>query len=247
MGSDPISRKWGQTFGACIMKPIWAGIAFAAGIAVGVVASRTNERESAPPPVATTPIATNDSAPAIPVPPGVQAAPVPTVPPAPVEFASAKPGPQSDAPAAPLSSTTPATEPVAEYTGYSEPIDVGPAFRKSLAPSPVPGVANQLADAHRALEREARDDGWSYSMEAEIQNAMVNEVSTDAFRAEHVECRATMCEVRLSGEGDQAAAVKRWTEGLGGQPFGLRLFLNHSSSICNNDRVVALLIFRRPP
>jgi len=223
------------------VKPIWAGIAFAAGIAVGVVVSRTDEPRSAPPTM------TTESAPVSPVAPEVRAAPAPAAPPAPLEFAGAASAPQSDTPAALSSSTTPAAEAVTEYTGYSEPIDVGPAFRKSLAPSPVPGAANQLADAHRALEREARDDGWSYSMEAEIQNSMINEVSTDAFRAEHVECRATMCEVRLSGQGDQAAAVKRWTEGLGGQPFGQRLFLNHASSISNNDRVDALLIFRRPP
>ena len=81
----------------------------------------------------------------------------------------------------------------------------------------------------------------------EIQNAMVNEVSTGEFRADHIECRATLCEVRLSGKGDQAAAIKRWSDSLGAQPFGQRLFLNYSSSISNNERVDSLMIFRKPP
>ena len=126
-------------------------------------------------------------------------------------------------------------------------IDAGPVFNEVLARPSEPGFENQLGDAHRALERETRNDGWAYTMEAEIQNAMVNETSTGAFRADHVECRATLCEVRLSGKGDQAAAIKRWSENLGAQPFGQRLFLNYSSSISNNERVDSLMIFRKPP
>ena len=126
-------------------------------------------------------------------------------------------------------------------------IDAGEVFNKAIAREPQPGFENQIGDAHRELERETRDDGWSYPMEAEIQNSMVNEVSTGAFRAEHVECRATLCEVRLSGKGEEGEALKRWSEDLGKQPFGQRLFLNYSSSISNNDRVDMLMIFRRPP
>jgi hypothetical protein len=129
----------------------------------------------------------------------------------------------------------------------AQPIDAGEVFGAIIARPSQPGLQNQLGDAHRALERETRDDGWSYSMEAEIQNAMVNEVATGEFRAEHIECRATLCEVRLSGKGDQAAAVKRWTENVGGQSFGHHLFLNHASTIVGGDRVDALLILRRPP
>jgi hypothetical protein len=126
-------------------------------------------------------------------------------------------------------------------------IDAGPVFNEVIAKPSAPGFDNQLGDAHRALERETRNDGWAYTMEGEIQNAMVNETSTGAFRADHVECRATLCEVRLSGKYDQAAAIKRWSEGLGVQPFGQRLFLNYSSSISNNERVDSIMIFRRPP
>jgi hypothetical protein len=124
---------------------------------------------------------------------------------------------------------------------------VGPVFNDEIARPSQPGFENQLGDAHRALERETRNDSWAYAMEGEIQNAMVNEVSTGEFRADHVECRATMCEVRLSGKGEGAAAIKRWTESLGAQPFGQRLYLNYSSSISNDQRVDSLMIFRKPP
>jgi hypothetical protein len=126
-------------------------------------------------------------------------------------------------------------------------IDAGPVFNEVIGRPSQPGFENQLGDAHRALERETRNDGWAYTMEGEIQNAMVNEVSTGEFRADHVECRATLCEVRLSGKGNQAAAIKRWSESLGPQPFGQRLFLNYSSSISNNERVDSIMIFRKPP
>ena len=136
---------------------------------------------------------------------------------------------------------------MADSGAAGQPIDAGDVFNKMIAQPSQPGFENNIGEAHRALERETRDDGWAYPMEAEIQNSMVTEVSTGAFRSEHVECRATMCELRLSGKGEQAAAIKRWSDELGSQPFGQRLFLNYSSSISDNNRVDTLMIFRRPP
>ena len=126
---------------------------------------------------------------------------------------------------------------MADSGAAGQSIDAGDVFNKMIAQPSQPGFENNIGEAHRALERETRDDGWAYSMEAEIQNAMVTEVSTGAFRSEHVECRATMCELRLSGKGEQAAAIKRWSDELGSQPFGQRLSLNYSSSISDNNRV----------
>jgi hypothetical protein len=160
----------------------------------------------------------------------------------PASGASAElPSPEKSAPA-----VTPGEPAVAE-SGTVQAIDAGDVFNRIFAEAEQPGKGDSIAQAHRALERETRDDGWAYSMEAEIQNTFVNEVSMGSFRADHVECRSTMCELRLSGRGDQAAAIKRWTEELGGQPFGQRLFLNYSSSISDNNRVDTVMIFRRPP
>jgi hypothetical protein len=146
-----------------------------------------------------------------------------------------------------MPSTAPESEGAMEYTGYSAPIDVGPAFRKEVAAQPVPGVSNALGEAHRALEREMRDDSWSYPMEAEIQNSLVADASAGNFTVEHVECRATACEIRLSAKGAQAEAMSRWASGIQGQPLGSRLLPSVSSMVSNGSQSDQLLIFIRPP
>jgi len=224
------------------MKPSWLVFAFAAGVGVGVLVTRVSMEESAGPITA----ATDAPAPraSLPDTPATTAADVTTKPAA---VTTAGETVASSAPPAPLAAAS-SDSGAAEVDDASvQHIDVGPVFKKVIERPSQPGFENQLGDAHRALERETRNDGWAYTMEAEIQNAMVNETSTGAFRADHVECRATLCEVRLSGKGDQAAAIKRWSESLGAQPFGQRLFLNYSSSISNSERVDSLMIFRKPP
>ena len=222
------------------MKSSWLVIAFAAGVGVGVVVTRVSMNEPAGP-------ITDVPAPRVSLPDtpatntAADVAPKPATETATGEMAA------TSAPPAPLAAASSDSGGAAVDDASVQHIDAGPVFNEVLSRPSVPGFENQLGDAHRALERETRNDGWAYTMEAEIQNAMVNETSTGAFRADHVECRATLCEVRLSGKGDQAAAIKRWSENLGAQPFGQRLFLNYSSSISNNERVDSLMIFRKPP
>ena len=226
-----------------MVKPVWIAVAFAAGIAVGVLVTRTGTPESVP-------VATNDVAPTLPAVP--EASTAPAVPQhdastAPVSSASAATAAPRESSAPTLPSTAPASEGAAEYTGYSAPIDVGPAFRKEVAAQPVPGVSNALAEAHRALEREMRDDSWSYPMEAEIQNSLVADASAGNFTIEHVECRATACEVRLSAKGAQADAMSQWANGIHAQPLGSRLLPSVSSMVSNGSRSDQILIFIRPP
>ena len=223
-----------------MVKPVWIAVAFAAGIAVGVLVTRTGTPESVP-------VATTDVAPILPAAPQAPVTAAQHDPSAPVSSASvATTAPrESSAPTPP--STAPASEDAAEYTGYSAPIDVGPAFRKEVAAQPVPGVSNALAEAHRALEREMRDDSWSYPMEAEIQNSLVADASAGNFTVEHVECRATACEVRLSAKGAQADAMTRWASGMHAQSLGSRLLPSVSSMVSNGSQSDQLLIFIRPP
>jgi len=225
------------------MTSRWILFAFAIGVTVGVVATRAFMGGPRDPNPVDQPTA---------------------LPQAPLSSVSAPENPVAATPARPAPTTAAKIEPVSAPSAPVAPeatdqngtavddatvqrIDAGPVFNKQIAQQSIPGFENQLGDAHRALERETRNDGWAYAMEAEIQNAMVNEVSTGAFRVEHVECRATMCEVRLSGKADQAAAIKHWNEGLGAQPFGQRLFPNYSSAISNDERIDSLIIFRKPP
>jgi hypothetical protein len=224
-----------------MVKPVWIAVAFAAGIAVGVLVTRTLAPESVP-------VATNDVAPAVPAAPAASAAAAELHDAsAPVSSASAATTAPKESSAPILPSTSPASEDATEYTGYSAPIDVGPAFRKEVAAPPVPGVSNALGEAHRALEREMRDDSWSYPMEAEIQNSLVADASAGNFTVEHVECRATACEIRLSAKGAQADAMSRWANGIYAQPLGSRLLPSVSSMVSNGSQSDQILIFIRPP
>ncbi|HUQ11136.1 MAG TPA: hypothetical protein VM146_12545 [Steroidobacteraceae bacterium] len=163
--------------------------------------------------------------------PPVSAATSPVEPPA-ASPAPAKPGEESFAP--PVDS------------GVVNSIDAGATFNKMIGRQSTADQPNQLGDLHRALEREPRDDGWAYSMEAELQNSMVNDTSMGKFKMEHVECRSTICEVRVSGNGDQADAVRNLSNALPANSFNQQLFMNVSSTVSGHERIDAIYIFRRP-
>ena len=226
-----------------MVKVKWVIVAFVGGLAAGVLATRMSRETPTPEAQASL---ESRAAPRVPDTPSssVESSAAPSERPSTVTGAthpdSAKATPTT--PVAALPESRPA-----ESDAAVQRIDAGEVFNEIIARPSQPGFENQIGDAHRALERETRDDGWSYTMEAEIQNLMINEVSTGAFRAEHVECRATMCEIRLSGKGDQTAALEHWVESVGPQPFGQRLFLSSASSISSNGRSDTLMIFRRPP
>ena len=107
-----------------------------------------------------------------------------------------------------------------------QPIDAGDVFNKMIARPRKPGYENQIGDAHRALERETRDEGWAYTMEAELQNSMVNEMRMGGFGGAHRMprhvVRGASLRQRPAGRRDQDAGTK-----LRRQPFGQRLFLNY--------------------
>ena len=231
-----------------MLKPILIFGVFAAGVAVGVIAMRNFDRPS----VATAPQVMPGvaSSAAVSTPP-VEAPDTrpPATPLAAVSIPTASAA-NSVTSALPQPASIAAQAPASDSVVVVQPIDAGPVFNKMIARASEPGNENQLGDAHRALERETRDEGWAYTMEAELQNSMGNEMSMSGFKAEHIECRATLCEVRLSGNGpQQGASIKRWNESFIGQasPLGQRLFLNYAGSVSNNDRTDTLLIFRKPP
>jgi hypothetical protein len=83
-------------------------------------------------------------------------------------------------------------------------------------------------------------------MEAELSNSLVAETSAGKLTVEHLECRATLCELRLSGNAANEQALADWTTSVGRQPWAGRLSMNLSSSISDGERVDSLLIFQRP-
>jgi len=225
-----------------MVKSGWLAVVFVAGIVIGVFVDRQlavapTAEVSAPKTAASgsSPPSTNGSSISM----------VTTTP-----ATSPPPRPASTPGAAPVAGTAPAVGAPSspEPGGDVQPIDVGPVFGKQFADSAAQGYRDAMAEAHHALEREARDESWAYSMEAEIDNSLVPETSMGNFKKEHLECRASMCELRLTARGaDQAAALRRWNESLQSQPWSPQLFMS-SSSVSNNDNDVdALLIFTKPP
>ena len=142
----------------------------------------------------------------------------------------------------------PADPSPAVYTGYSQPIDVGPLFREQLEHARRLGIKDSLFELHQSVEREVRNDTWAYAAEADIQNSLVVETSSGNFKVEHLECRATMCELRLSARGkEQAAALLRWQEGMHGHSFDTLLRPRASSTVGHDSDSDVLMIFVRPP
>lgn len=217
------------------MKAGWIAVALVLGVAIGVWISYERTEPAAQPEV---PASGDTGA-------------VPQVPQTPPSGASEKSGHMPARPGAvsqDAAANPPAIVPAGsqEPEGYLQAIDVGPVFRQNFEQDAAAGNDNSIARAHRELEREVRDDAWAYAIEAEIENSLITETSLGNFRREHVECRATLCEIRISGEGDQQeTAMQNWNESLGGKPWTSRVNLNYSATISENGQVNALMIFRK--
>ena len=218
------------------MRPAWVIAIFAAGVGVGFLLARV---VAEPAPVASVAsVAANPMQAAVEPAPEMPAAPppVPAKPVRPVASPALPPGIPPDPPVVPD----------AEYTGYSQAVDSGPVFRKFIDQKHPDGSPNRLGDLHRTLERELRDDSWAYPMEADLQNSLVAEVSSGKLTVEHLECRATICELRLSGIPANEQTLTDWTSAVGRQPWASRLYMNLSSTVSDGERVDSMLIFRRP-
>ena len=217
------------------MKAGWIAVALVLGVSIGVWVSQERKEPAQP----ETPAA------------GADAGAVHRAPQAPPSDAGSKFGhtqlrPGAASPSGAASPPAIASAGSEEPEGYLQAIDVGPVFRRHFAQDAASGTENAMAMAHRELEREVRDDAWAYAIEAEIENSLIAETSLGNFRRDHVECRATLCEIRISGEGDQQeTAMQNWNESLGGKPWASRVNLNYSATISENGQVNALMIFRR--
>jgi len=215
----------------------WLAVTFAAGIAIGLFVGRDKPVDSVPPSM---PATTTAAAPA-PVAHVEPAAPRVTATPPPSARIAPAPGPAPQ-PASPATAEVPA-----DIASFRQPVDPGPVYSKQFAEAARIGARSVMAEQHAALEREARDDSWAYSMEADIQNSLVADTSMGNFKLEHLECRATLCEVRLSATGEQQAqALRKWNDGLHSMPFGSRLMNTNGSIITDNEATDALIILKKP-
>jgi hypothetical protein len=150
-------------------------------------------------------------------------------------------GPSTSAP--PVAPAAVAEAPVVTTPG-GKPIDLGPTMREALANRPAIRIESP-ADLHAAIESEARDDSWSYRLEAEIRNLLTELTQTIPVTVHAVECRSTLCEMRLSTYDYNARALHEWIGRGGG-------VARHTMPVANvvtaaNGRAELLLILRRTP
>lgn len=66
------------------------------------------------------------------------------------------------------------------------------------------------ARAHRALEREPRDDAWASESEAEWARYLAANAGLAGYGAPDVQCRTTRCEVRLLAVGAPVMGAAGW-------------------------------------
>jgi hypothetical protein len=136
--------------------------------------------------------------------------------------------------------------PPADDGAAGRKIDVGDAFHQQIDRPSVPGFPNEFGDAHRALEHETRDDSWAYQMEAEIQNSLTAFVSTGELQVRLLECRATLCEMRLFASDAHRDSMNTWQEVMQSQPWMRRVRLEGMGLSAVNDGSEGLWIFRKP-
>jgi hypothetical protein len=217
------------------MKPLPLLLALVLGVVIGLAISHPTSEEA--------------EAPRMQVPPSGAAADVPVIvfktdPPAPAP--GVPPPKPSEVGSAPAGIAPPPALPASGQV--ANPIDAGPVFNQQFATAEKQGISDGMVEAHRALEREPRDDSWSYPLEAEIENSLISDTSMGNFRKEHLECRSTMCEIRLSAEGSaQTEALRQWISDIQKFPWAARMQLSSASTVSSDERMDALMIVSKPP
>jgi hypothetical protein len=149
------------------------------------------------------------------------------------------------APARPIAPASAAEVSVVTTPG-GKPIDLGPTLREALANQPSMKIESP-AELHAALENEARDDSWSYPLEAEIRNSLTGIEQINAVTVHTVECRSTLCEVRLSTYDYNFKVLHEWNQGVGAYPWIRRATPVTMTMPRANGRLEMLLILRRTP
>ena len=123
-------------------------------------------------------------------------------------------------------------------------IDLGLALRAAVDQHSI--KEDTPAELHARLERESRDDSWSYPVEAEIRNSLASITANGEVTVHTLLCRSTLCEVRLSAPIQNANLIQEWNHAVGTHPW-VRQAVPASNVVTSRDgRVDALTILRRP-
>ena len=137
-----------------------------------------------------------------------------------------------------------------DYSGYSLPVDAGPRFGAQIAESIRAGRNDTLAREQVQLEREVRDDSWAYPLEAELHDMLAADPVMGEFKVEHLECRATLCELRVSGKErlePHSSAVNQWLRDMHRLPWPGGLTPGTVVFAGTADGSEGILMLRKPP
>ena len=155
-----------------------------------------------------------------------------------------------------LPAPVPTDEPVekaqtpAGSAGEEAPLD--DEYRAATRPM-TPEEMRQEVDAgnewERAFRKEERDEAWARPLEIEIQQSLEPEVSMGRFYVSNIECRTTLCEVRLLATGSlQNAEIEQFQTRIFQLPWAERLTPALSSGVASGGETYeSIWIFEKKP
>ena len=137
-------------------------------------------------------------------------------PPAPAENPTAIQSPaEPPAPAAAGEPAAPVSQ--SEFRGVPEPV---------TAPAPV----EPLDEWQRAFQDEQRDEAWARPLETQIRQSLEPQVNLGRFYISKIECRTTLCELRLLAQGSlQRDELERFDLEIARLPWNSQLTMMLSS------------------
>ena len=153
---------------------------------------------------------------------------------------------------APLPADEPVEKPdtVAGSADGEAPLDY--EYRAATRPM-TPEEMREEMDAgnewQRAFAQEERDEAWAQPLETEIQQSLEPEVSMGRFYVSKVECRTTLCDVRLLARGSlQNAELEQFQTRIFELPWAQRLTPVLSSGVATNGETYeSIVIFEKKP
>lgn len=110
-------------------------------------------------------------------------------------------------------------------------------FRGVPEPVTTPATVEPLNEWQRAFQEEERDEDWARPLEKEIRQSIDPQVYLGRFYVSNIECRATLCEVRLLAQGSlQGDELQRFDLEISRLSWNSKLTMMLSSGIETGSR-----------
>jgi len=121
-------------------------------------------------------------------------------------------------------------------------------YRGVAAPAASSAPGDALNQWQHAFAQEVRNEDWARPLEVSIQQSIAPEIDLGHFYVSNIECRATLCEIRLLAYGSlQRAELERFGYQIGELPWALGLNAALATGSASPDRYEAIWIFEKNP